>query len=318
MMSPRPESRSAVLVIGSANMDLVFSAKRFPRPGETLFAAGFGMFPGGKGANQAVACARLGTQTLFLAKTGRDLFRAKLLVSLKQSGVRLTHVIPDPVESTGIALIGVDAKGENRIMVVSGSNMRLLPADVRKRRGTISKVSVLLLQLEIPLRTVVCAAGLAARSGTLVVLNPAPARRLPRSLLRLVDFITPNETETGILSGIPVHSVKSATHAADRLIRMGVGNVIVTLGARGALLVTAGSARLFPSPRVRAVDTTGAGDAFNGALAGALSAGMPVEEAITLACAVGAFSVTRPGAQASLPTASELREFRKRLPARSL
>jgi ribokinase len=315
-MISRKKSRSAVLVIGSANMDLVFSAERFPRPGETLFASGFGMFPGGKGANQAVACARLGTQTLFLAKTGRDLFRGKLLASLKQSGVRLTHVISDPVAPTGIALIGVDAKGENQIMVVSGSNMRLLPADIRKRREIFSKARVVLLQLEIPLATVVCAAGLAARSGSLVVLNPAPARRLPRSLLRSVDYITPNETEAGVLSGMPVHSVKSATHAADRLIRMGVGNVIVTMGTRGALLVTPGSARLFPSPGVRAVDTTGAGDAFNGALAGALSSGMSIDGAITRACAVGAFSVTRPGAQASMPTAPELREFLNRRQAR--
>jgi len=308
-MSPRNYPRDAVLVVGSANMDLVFSVRRFPRPGETLFAGGFGMFPGGKGANQAVACARLGTETFLMAKTGRDLFREKLLDSLGRSGVRLGHVAADPSAPTGIALIGVDAGGENEITVVSGSNMNLLPRDIRKRRGVFSRVGVVLLQLEIPLPTVVASAELAARAGSLVVLNPAPAMKLPQSLLRRVDYLTPNETECEILSGKTVHSVKSAAIAAGRLIKQGVGNVIVTMGARGALVVTRDGANLFPSPRVKAVDTVAAGDAFNGAFAGALAAGMPLEEAVTLACAVGAFSVTRRGAQASMPTAAELRKF---------
>jgi ribokinase len=311
-MSPQRHSGAAVLVVGSANMDLVFSVAKFPRPGETLFASAFGMFPGGKGANQAVACARLGTNTFLMAKTGRDLFREKLVDSLNRSGVRLGQVMSDPAAPTGIALIGVDGEGENQITVVSGSNMKLFPVDVRKRREIFSKVGVVLLQLEIPIPTLVAAADLAARAGALVVLNPAPARKLPRALLHHIDYLTPNETETELLAGTPVHSVKSAAIAAGRLIRRGAGNVIVTMGSRGALLVTPGSARLFPSPRVRAVDTTAAGDAFNGALAGALSAGMPVEEAITLACAAGAFSVTRRGAQASMPTATELRKFLSR------
>jgi ribokinase len=300
-------------VVGSANMDLVFSAAKFPRPGETLFASAFGMFPGGKGANQAVACARLGTRTFLMAKTGRDLFREKLVDSLHRSGVRLGHLMSDPAAPTGIALIGVNGKGENQITVVSGSNMRLFPADVRKRCGIFSKVGVVLLQLEIPILTVAAAAHLAARAGALVVLNPAPARRLPKALLGHVDYLTPNETETELLAGTPVHSVKSATIAAGRLIQRGVGNVIVTMGPRGALLVTPDSARLFPSPRVKAVDTTAAGDAFNGGFAGALAAGMPREEALALACAVGAFSVTRRGAQTSMPTPLELKKFMNRV-----
>jgi ribokinase len=308
-MSPQRHSRAAVLVVGSANMDLVFSVAKFPRPGETLFASDFGMFPGGKGANQAVACARLGTRTFLMAKTGRDLFREKLVDSLRRSGVRLAHFMSDPAAPTGIALIGVDGKGENQITVVSGSNMKLLPADVRKRERIFSKVAVVLLQLEIPIPTVVTAANLAARAGALVVLNPAPARKLPGALLRRIDYLVPNETEADLLTGTPVHSLKSAAIAAGRLIQRGAGNVIVTMGSRGVLLVTPGSARLFPSPRVRAVDTTAAGDAFSGAFAGALAARMPVEEALTLACAVGAFSVTRRGAQASMPTARELRRF---------
>ena len=240
------------------------------------------------------------------------MFRGKLLDSLDSSGVRTRDVLADPSVPTGIALIGVDGKGENQITVVSGSNMRLLPADVRRRRSIFSEVCVVLLQMEIPLTTVITAATIADRTGSLVVLNPAPAQKLPRALLRHVDFITPNETEAGLLTGVTVHSLKSAARAAGRLITMGVGNVIVTMGSRGALLVTRSSAKLFPAPRVKAVDSTAAGDAFNGAFAGALSSGMPSEEAVTLACAVGAFSVTRRGAQTSMPTPGELWKFMTR------
>lgn len=243
---------------------------------------------------------------------GKDIFREKLRNSLAKSGVRLTHVLTDPAAPTGVALIGVDSSAENEITVVSGSNMKLLPSDVRRRERVFRSVGVVLLQLEVPVPTVLASAELGARSGALVVLNPAPARKLPQDLLRRVDYLTPNETEAELLSGVPVHSLKSAAHAAGRLIRKGAGNVIVTMGARGALLVTPESASLFPSPRVRPVDTVAAGDAFNGALAGALAAALPLEEAVTLACAVGAFSVTRRGAQTSMPSAAELRAFMTR------
>ncbi len=306
-------ARNGVLVVGSANMDLVVKTGRFPLPGETVFGGTFGMFPGGKGANQAVACAKLGTPTQFVGKMGKDIFRDSLMASMRKDGVDLRHVTFDAKESTGIALITVDQSGQNEIVVISGSNMRLLPRDIDRLRPRFSTVRAVLLQLEIPVETVLRSAQLAKRAGAMVILNPAPARDLPADLLKLVDILTPNETEAGILSGIQVQDADSAAQAACALLRTGVKQVIVTLGSNGCLLVSEGQTRAFPAVRVTPVDTTAAGDAFNGALAGALADGKPLVDAIPFANSVAAFSVTRMGAQSSMPGRNELKAFLRKL-----
>ncbi len=302
-------ARDGVLVVGSANMDLVVKTVRFPEPGETLLGGTFGMFPGGKGANQAVASAKLGARTYFVGKMGEDVFRDTLVSGMRRDGVDLRHLTFDPKESTGIALITVDKTGQNEIIVVSGANMRLLPADVDCVRGLFARVRTVLLQLEVPLPTVQRAAELAHRAGATVILNPAPARRLPTRLLRLVDILTPNESEAQMLSGARVSTPASAERAARLLLDRGVKNVILTLGAKGCILVTPKSVQRFPARKVRAVDTTAAGDAFNGALACALAGGSDLCGAIPFANAVAAFSVTRMGAQSSMPDRRTLRRF---------
>ena len=301
--------RNGVLVVGSANMDMVATTARFPDPGETVFGSNFGMFPGGKGANQAVACAKLGMRTEFIGKMGNDVFRETLMGSMRRDGVRLKHVMFDAGNSTGIAMITIDGGGQNEIVVISGSNMSLLPADLDRHRGLFSQVQVVLLQLEIPLISVVHAAELAHRSGAIVILNPAPARKLPRPLLKTVDFLTPNETEAERLTGIRVRDMKSAERAARELLRVGVKHVIVTLGKRGCLLATNALTRVFPALRVKPLDTTAAGDAFNGALAHGLASGKDLCKVIPFANSVAAFAVTRMGAQSSMPTMKELRAF---------
>lgn len=301
--------RNGVLVVGSANMDMVVMTRQFPQPGETVFGGKFGMFPGGKGANQAVACAKLGGKVYFIGKMGKDIFRERLAGSMKRDGVRLDHLSVDPTEPTGIALITVDELGQNEIVVVSGSNMRLVPSDLERERATFGMVRVILLQLEIPLRTVTKAAEIARRRGVTIILNPAPAQKLPKSLLTMVDYLTPNETELQHLSGLPVTSVRSASAAARPLLDIGVRNVLVTLGPKGCLLVNERGPKLFPAQKVKAVDTTAAGDAFNGALAYAISTGYSLEEAIIFANTVAAFSVTKVGAQSSMPMMDEIRPF---------
>jgi ribokinase len=302
-------AKNRVLVVGSANMDLVVRTSRFPEPGETIFGDGFGTFPGGKGANQAVACAKLGGKVEFVGKVGDDIFGAKLARGMKQDGVRLTYLGLDPKEPTGIALITVDRSGQNEIIVASGSNMKLSPKDVERARKAFDGAYALLLQLEVPLPTVIRAAELAHARGVTIILNPAPARKLPRRLLRLVDYITPNETELQHLTGIKVNDGNSIVRAAHVLLHQGVRNVIVTVGARGAIHVREEDARRFPTKKVRAVDTTAAGDAFNGALAYALAAGYSEDQAIQVANAVAAYSVTRAGAQSSMPTLAQVARF---------
>lgn len=304
--------RKGILVVGSANMDLVAKTRRFPEPGETVFGGEFGMFPGGKGANQAVCGAKLGGRVTFLGKTGKDVFGEKLALSMKKDGVGLRRLMTDPKESTGIALITVDGPGQNEIVVVSGSNMKLLPADIERQKSVFREIGVVLLQLEIPLPTVLRTVQMAHAQGVTVILNPAPARRLPRELLRMIDYLTPNETELAQLSGLDATGNGNVHRAAAVLLKAGVKNVVVTLGAKGCLLVNSGGPKFFPSYRVRPVDTTGAGDAFNGALAFSLASGKPLEKAVPFANAVAAFSVTRMGAQSSMPTWLEIRAFLQR------
>jgi ribokinase len=301
--------RNGILVVGSANMDMVVMTRRFPQPGETVFGGKFGMFPGGKGANQAVAAAKLGGRVYFIGKMGNDIFREKLSASMKRDGVILDRMVVDPRQSTGIALITVNQAGQNEIVVVSGSNMKLTPDDVTRQRAVFGRIRVLLLQLEIPLPTVARAARLALERAVTVILNPAPARPLPRSLLKMVDFLTPNETELAQLSGLPVNGNRNAERAARVLLDIGVRNVMVTLGSRGCMLVNRQTTRIFPSFDVKAVDTTAAGDAFNGGFAHAIASGYSLEESIMMANAVAALSVTRVGAQSSMPTMKEVRSL---------
>ncbi len=301
--------RDGILVVGSANMDMVVTAEHFPQPGETILGKKFGMFPGGKGANQAVACAKLGGITYFIGKMGNDIFKEKLAQNMKNDGVNLDYLLIDNQESTGIALIIVDSMGENEIVVVSGSNMKLTPYEVESKRHIFQQVNVVLTQLEIPLETVQKAAELAKASSALFILNPAPARILPEHLLKQVDFLTPNETELEILSRESVKDVESAKAAAANLLKKGVKNIIITLGEKGALLVNDNQEQLFPIRKVTPMDTTAAGDAFNGALALSLAKGEEIAAAIQFANQVASFSVTRMGAQSSMPTRNEIEEW---------
>ncbi|HPG83423.1 MAG TPA: ribokinase [bacterium] len=302
--------RNAILVVGSANMDMVVVAEKFPQPGETLFGRQFNMYPGGKGANQAVCAAKLGGETHFIGRMGNDLFRERLVQNMASDGVVMDHLLIDEQEPTGIALITVDGGGENEIIVISGSNMKLSPADVESRLALFNRVGVVLAQLEIPLETVARTAELAAAAGACFILNPAPACKLPVELLQRVDFLTPNRLELELLAGMSIlDDIESIRCAAQRLLDQGVGNLLVTLGDRGSLWVTPGEARLFAARRVQAVDTTAAGDAFNGAFAFALSRGETVPQAIHFANHVAAFSVTQMGAQSSMPTAADIEEW---------
>lgn len=298
-----------LVVVGSSNTDMVIHLDRLPRPGETLLGGDFRLAGGGKGANQAVAAARAGGRVALVARVGRDLFGDRALADFRREGLVVTHVRRDPTAPSGVALIFVARNGENCIAVAGGANARLAAADVRRARPAIARAAAVLLQLESPLETVETAAALAARAGVRVILNPAPARELPDSLLRCVSLLTPNETEAEVLTAGRVRDDRSAARAAERLRARGVGAVVITLGARGAFVASDHLSQRVPGFRVRPVDTVAAGDVFNGALAVALAEGRPLLEAVRFANAAAALSVTRPGAQASAPRRAEIERF---------
>ena len=304
-------SRARVVVVGSSNTDMVVKSQRIPVPGETVTGGQFVMAPGGKGANQAVAAARLGAEVSFVARVGRDMFGEQAVEGYTKEGILTDLILRDPENHTGVALIMVDDRGENLISVASGANHALTPQDVERAAERIREANVVLLQLEIAMETVQSAARLAAEAGAQVILDPAPAPEGPLddALLRDVACLTPNESEAERLTGYPVRDEATARAAADRLLRSGARRVIITLGAKGALLAGRGQAVLVPGYQVEARDSTAAGDAFNGGLGSALARGLPWEEAVREASLVGAFSVTRLGAQPSLPTADELGRF---------
>jgi ribokinase len=302
-----------IVVVGSVNTDMVVKSQRIPVPGETVTGGQFVMAAGGKGANQAVAAARLGAEVTLVAKVGQDMFGDQAIENYKKEGILTDFLVRDPQNHTGVALILVDQQGENLISVASGANHALQPAEVERAAERIRAADVVMLQLEIPLPVVQYTASLAAEAKVPVILNPAPAAPLDRSLLRLVTYLTPNESEAERLTGVPVRDEPSAQAAARKLLESGVRHVIVTLGAKGALLCNAEQTRMVPAYRVEARDTTAAGDAFNGGLACALAEGESLAEAVRRASLVGAFSVTRLGAQPSLPTAAELRRFAETL-----
>ena len=298
--------KSAVLVIGSSNTDMVVKTPHLPAPGETILGGTFFMNAGGKGANQAVAAARLGGKVTLMAKLGNDIFGKQALQLFIEEGIDTSGVFTDPHYPSGVALITVDDKGENCIAVASGANAQLLPADIESLKDKIVDAAIVLMQLEVPVETVAQAAALASEAGAMVILNPAPACELPTDIFQHISIITPNETEAEMLSGIKVIDIQSAMEAADIIRAKGVNTVIITLGSKGALIVGEGMEQLVPAPVVAAVDTTAAGDVFNGALAVALAEGQGIVAAVEFACKAAAISVTRLGAQASAPYRKEM------------
>jgi len=290
-----------VVVVGSLNMDLVIRSARIPQPGETILGGEFHSIPGGKGANQAVGTARLGAHVSMVGRVGDDAFGNQLLNNLSADGIDHTFVLRDGASATGVALIVVDDAGQNTIVVASGANMRLSPSDVDAAAAVFATADALLLQLESPLQTVIHAAKLARAHGVTVILNPAPARPLPQELLTLVDVLVPNESETSLLTGMPVANLDEAVAASAALHQAGVGTVILTLGERGALLAEERATRVLPAFEVEPLDTTAAGDAFLAGLAVALAEGRNPGEAVRWGNAAGALATTRLGAQTSLP-----------------
>jgi ribokinase len=302
-----------IVVVGSSNTDMVVKGERLPRPGETVTGGQFLMAAGGKGANQAVAAARLGAEVAFVAKVGADMFGDQAVASYRKEGIDTDFILRDPQNPTGVALILVDEQGENLISVASGANHALLPEDVAKAAERIRAADVIVLQLEIPMETVAFAARFAAEAGVPVILDPAPAPAGPLDpgLLKHVAYLKPNETEAERLTGIPVRDEASALRAAEKLLAAGVRHAIVTLGAKGALWADRQRSGFVPGIRVEALDSTAAGDAFSGALACGLARGLGLDEAVRYAGLVGAISVTRLGAQPSLPTSQEVEQFQR-------
>jgi ribokinase len=298
-----------IVVVGSSNTDMIIKLARIPRPGETILGGEFVTAAGGKGANQAVGAARAGGDVTFIARVGQDVFGEQALAGFVRDGIHVDYVVRDKPSPSGVALIFVAQDGENSIAVASGANGRLAPADVKKAKAAFAGASVLVMQLETPLETVQAAAELASRAGVRVILNPAPAQPLPDKLLQHVSILTPNESEAELLTGIRVGSPAAAKKAAEQLRARGVETVIVTLGARGALVAAAEGQQLVPGFEVRAVDTTAAGDIFNGALAVALAEGQLLPAAVRFANAAAAISVTRMGAQPSAPSRNEIERF---------
>ena len=298
-----------VLVVGSSNTDMIIRVPHIPRPGETILGGAFSMAAGGKGANQAVAAARAGGRVTFVARVGDDLFGRQALEGFARDGIDARSVLATPGSASGIALITVDERGENSISVASGANALLSVADVEAAGDAFAAAGIVLLQLESPLETVEAAARAAKRRGIPVILNPAPARSLDDGLLRLVSVLTPNENEAEFLTGIAVKDEGSAMKAAARLRARGAAAVIVSLGERGVFASAAPYEAHMPAFAVEPVDTTGAGDVFNGALAVALAEKRPLGDAVRFAQAAAAISVTRPGAQPSAPTRVEIEAF---------
>jgi len=295
-----------IVVIGSSNTDMVVRTSRIPRPGETIIGGTFMMIPGGKGANQAVAASRLGGNVTFVARTGNDMFGDRSMANYREAGINTEYIFRDENHPSGVALISVDDNAENSIVVSPGANAELSVRDIESVKKELESANYVLMQLETPMETVEYAARIASEAGVKVILNPAPAAKLCGELLKNIYLITPNETEAELLTGVAIHNPEDAKLAAGKLIEMGVENVIITLGSSGALIRDAGGFALQEARKVEAVDTTAAGDVFNGALCVALTEGMDIREAVRFATVAASISVTRMGAQSSIPVREEV------------
>lgn len=298
---------SRIIVVGSSNTDMVIKSKKLPLPGETILGGTFLMNPGGKGANQAVAAARLGGDVTFVTKTGNDIFGAEAVINFSKEGIDTKYIVRDENNPSGVALITVDEKGENSIVVAPGSNGTLTENDIHDDLFQDDKTDLYLMQLEIPMTTVRYVAERAYRKGNRVILNPAPACWLSESLFKCLYMVTPNETEAGILTGIKVFDSGSAEEAAMILRKKGVQHVVITMGGSGAYILSGSISMMVQSVPVKAVDTTAAGDVFSGALAVAISQGKDIVSAVTFANKAASISVTRMGAQASAPYSYEIK-----------
>jgi len=301
--------RNRIVVIGSLNADFVVAVEHFPAPGETVRGSDFTIFPGGKGANQAFAAARLGGDVAMVGRVGDDANASILKQSLASAGVDVGHVATDVRAPTGVAIISIDQAGQNQIVVAPGANDALDVSTLAVSRDLLADAAIILLQLEIPLETVIAAADVAREGGATVVLDPAPARELPIELLRAVDYLTPNETELAALTSAPIETrlgVPEAIERARMLIERGVRKIVVKLGDQGAVLVTREHEHHWPAMPVVAVDTTAAGDAFNAAFAVALAQGKSEIDAGWYATAAAACAVTRRGAQPGMPSGADV------------
>jgi len=298
-----------IVVVGSSNTDMILQTDRIPRPGETILGGEFSMAAGGKGANQAVAAARAGGEVAFVARVGEDMFGEQAIKGFVQDGINVDHVIRDKDAASGVALIFVARDGENSIGVASGANAKLLPADIDNARDVIASADVLVMQLETPVETVKAAAKIASAHGVRVVLNPAPAQPLDDDLLRGVSVLTPNETESELLTGIKVESDDQAAEAAKVLRARGIEIVVITLGPRGVFVASDGFAGVVPGFKVKSVDTTAAGDVFNGALGVAFAENRALEDAVRFANSAAALSVMKLGAQPSAPSRKDIEAF---------
>lgn len=300
---------SKVVVVGSYNTDMTIKAARIPRPGETILGGRFAIGAGGKGANQAVAAARAGARVWLVARIGNDAFGEEALRRIQHEYINTDYLRRDSEAATGVACIVVDDAGENSIVVASGANANLQPNDLSAAEEIIAQADVVLLQLESPLPTVMAAVRLAAKHGVTVVLNPAPAQTLPANLLEHVTIISPNEVEAEMLTGVKIDGEKNLVAAAQRLHAQGPPTVLITRGPKGVFISSAGETHLLPAFQVTAIDTTGAGDVFNGCLAAFLTKARSLTAAATMASAAAAISVTRLGAQASAPRLAEIENF---------
>ena len=301
--------RPKITVIGSSNTDLVAKVPKLPSPGETVMGTDFIVAPGGKGANQAVAIARIGGDVTFIAKIGTDDNGNRSLENFKKDGINTDFVFQTDEAPSGVALIFVDKNGENMLVPVLGSNGKLCPNDIDKARIAIEKADIVVLQLEIPLETVEYAIKIAYKANVPIVLNPAPARKLEPDLIKMVSYITPNETEAEILTDIKVVDDHTVEKSGKKLLEFGANTAIITLGKRGAMVVTNNSSELVPAFAVKAVDATAAGDAFTGGFAYAIATGKDVISSARFGNAVAGLTVTKMGAQPSMPTKDELEDF---------
>jgi ribokinase len=299
-------SKPRVTIVGSYNTDLAVRTPRMPAKGETILGGPFFSGPGGKGANQAVAAARLGAEVTMVAKLGNDLFGDQAVANFQQENIQTDYVFRTEASHTGVAFIIVDDTGENMIVVASGTNHLLTPDDIDRAHHAIVNADVVLFQLESPIETVYHGMQVAHEAGVTVLLNPAPGRALNPATLSLVDILTPNQTEAEIITGLPVSTPQQALIAAETLLTYGVKIAILTLGSDGALITTPENHRVVSAYKVNVVDTTGAGDAFNGALAVAVAEGQSLEEAVDFANAAAALQVTKVGTASAMPTRNEV------------